>query len=67
MSVFVFSGNVVGYHVEVPCLTCLQSCHNGHLWIFHSNAIETQEIEDRTGKFYKYDSTGSIYLYISCK
>ncbi|PIK47414.1 hypothetical protein BSL78_15707 [Apostichopus japonicus] len=49
-------GNVVGYHVEVPCLTCLQACHNGHLWIFHSNAIETQEIEDRMGTgFLKWD------------
>lgn len=42
-------GNVVGYHVEVPCLSCLQSCHNGHLWIFNSNAIETQEMLDKTG------------------
>ncbi|KAJ8047645.1 Protein FAM72A [Holothuria leucospilota] len=43
-------GNVVGYHVEVPCITCLQSCHNGHMWIFNSDAIATEEIVDKSGR-----------------
>uniref|UniRef100_A0A8C9NC47 Protein FAM72A n=1 Tax=Serinus canaria TaxID=9135 RepID=A0A8C9NC47_SERCA len=33
------SGNVVGYHVICPCKPCLQSCTNGHLWMFHSQAV----------------------------
>lgn len=45
-----YSGNVVGYHVEVPCITCLQSCHNGHMWIFNSDAIATEEIVDKSGE-----------------
>uniref|UniRef100_A0A8D2MKJ4 FA72A protein n=1 Tax=Zonotrichia albicollis TaxID=44394 RepID=A0A8D2MKJ4_ZONAL len=32
-------GNVVGYHVICPCKPCLQSCNNGHLWMFHSQAV----------------------------
>ncbi|NXP99257.1 FA72A protein, partial [Vidua macroura] len=33
------SGNVVGYHVICPCKPCLLSCNNGHLWMFHSQAV----------------------------
>ncbi|NXH48023.1 FA72A protein, partial [Dicaeum eximium] len=32
-------GNVVGYHVICPCQPCLLSCNNGHLWMFHSQAV----------------------------
>ena len=32
-----FSGCVVGYHVILPCATCLSSCNNGHFWMFHSD------------------------------
>ncbi|XP_078500709.1 protein FAM72A [Lissotriton helveticus] len=32
-------GNVVGYHVIVPCQPCLRSCNNGHFWMFHSRAV----------------------------
>ncbi|NXT67374.1 FA72A protein, partial [Chaetops frenatus] len=32
-------GNVVGYHVICPCKPCLLSCNNGHLWMFHSQAV----------------------------
>ncbi|XP_027551227.1 protein FAM72A [Neopelma chrysocephalum] len=32
-------GNVVGYHVISPCKPCLLSCNNGHLWMFHSQAV----------------------------
>lgn len=27
-------GNVVGYHVTAPCNKCLESCNNGHYWMF---------------------------------
>ncbi|XP_026938626.1 protein FAM72A isoform X2 [Sagmatias obliquidens] len=32
-------GNIVGYHVIVPCCSCLLSCNNGHFWMFHSQAV----------------------------
>ncbi|KAI8622034.1 hypothetical protein BC830DRAFT_1091257, partial [Chytriomyces sp. MP71] len=28
------SGNVIGYHVTQPCEVCLDSCNNGHFWMF---------------------------------
>ncbi|KAG2467918.1 FA72A protein, partial [Polypterus senegalus] len=33
------SGNIVGYHVVVPCKPCLMSCNNGHFWMFHTRAV----------------------------
>ncbi|XP_028652516.1 protein FAM72A isoform X1 [Erpetoichthys calabaricus] len=32
-------GNIVGYHVVVPCKPCLMSCNNGHFWMFHTRAV----------------------------
>lgn len=32
-------GSVVGYHVLVPCKTCMCSCNNGHYWMFHSSCV----------------------------
>lgn len=37
------SGNVIGYHVVSPCTQCLESCNNGHFWMFHSNVCESVE------------------------
>ncbi|XP_033098756.1 protein FAM72A-like [Anneissia japonica] len=31
-------GNVVGYHVVTPCLSCLKACNNGHTWMFYSES-----------------------------
>ncbi|XP_078487330.1 protein FAM72A-like [Ciona intestinalis] len=31
-------GNSVGYHVVLPCAKCMDSCNNGHFWIFHLHA-----------------------------
>ncbi|XP_071961656.1 protein FAM72A-like [Antedon mediterranea] len=31
-------GNLVGYHVVVPCISCLKACNNGHTWMFYSEA-----------------------------
>lgn len=42
-------GNVVGYTVVVPCRLCLQSCNNGHLWMFHSQGVEAVDRLDETG------------------
>ncbi|KAG1137677.1 hypothetical protein G6F37_011844 [Rhizopus arrhizus] len=36
-------GCVIGYHVISPCIQCLESCNNGHFWMFHSNACESSE------------------------
>ena len=47
---FLFSGNIVGYHVIVPCCSCLLSCNNGHFWMFHSQAVYGVNRLDSTGK-----------------
>lgn len=47
--VFIFSGNVVGYHVTLPCQSCIRSCNNGHFWMFHSSAVHPVERLDQTG------------------
>ena len=36
-------GTVCGYHVINPCTTCIESCNNGHLWMFLQEMIYTQE------------------------
>jgi hypothetical protein len=33
------SGNVIGYHVTQPCDTCMDSCNNGHFWMFLSEGV----------------------------
>lgn len=47
---FFLSGNIVGYHVIVPCSSCLLSCNNGHFWMFHSQAVYGVNRLDSTGK-----------------
>lgn len=42
-------GNVVGYMVVQPCSVCLESCNNGHFWMFHSDAITGHDRLDHTG------------------
>ncbi|KAM6218431.1 LOW QUALITY PROTEIN: protein FAM72A [Rhynchocyon petersi] len=42
-------GNIVGYHVIVPCSACLLSCNNGHFWMFHSQAVYGINRLDSTG------------------
>ncbi|RDD43846.1 Protein FAM72B [Trichoplax sp. H2] len=34
-------GNIVGYHVTMPCKSCMQSCNNGHFWIYHAQAVNS--------------------------
>lgn len=43
------SGCVVGYHVTLPCQSCLTSCNNGHFWMFHSTCVDPSERLDDTG------------------
>uniref|UniRef100_G3RZG1 Protein FAM72A n=1 Tax=Gorilla gorilla gorilla TaxID=9595 RepID=G3RZG1_GORGO len=43
------NGNIVGYHVIVPCSSCLLSCNNGHFWMFHSQAVYDINRLDSTG------------------
>ncbi|KAL2770941.1 protein FAM72A isoform 2, partial [Daubentonia madagascariensis] len=43
------NGNIVGYHVIVPCTSCLLSCNNGHFWMFHSQAVYGINRLDSTG------------------
>lgn len=49
---FFSSGNVVGYMVVQPCSVCLESCNNGHFWMFHSDAITGHDRLDHTGNTY---------------
>ncbi|XP_077983257.1 protein FAM72B-like [Glandiceps talaboti] len=42
-------GNIVGYHVILPCTPCMQSCNNGHFWMFHSDATFALDRVDPTG------------------
>ncbi|XP_002740308.1 protein FAM72A-like [Saccoglossus kowalevskii] len=42
-------GNIVGYHVILPCTPCMQSCNNGHFWMFHSTATYALDRVDNTG------------------
>ncbi|XP_062969416.1 protein FAM72A isoform X3 [Cynocephalus volans] len=42
-------GNIVGYHVTLPCSYCLLSCNNGHFWMFHSQAVYGINRLDSTG------------------
>ncbi|KAI9350406.1 protein FAM72 [Pilaira anomala] len=37
-------GNIVGYHVNVPCKLCLSQPNNGHYWMFRSYDISAQQI-----------------------
>ena len=46
-------GNSVGYHVSQPCRTCLGRFlinvdlnHNGHLWMYHSKDVKSEERRD---------------------
>ncbi|KAL5014668.1 hypothetical protein ScPMuIL_008938 [Solemya velum] len=43
-------GNIVGYHVRMPCRDCLQSCNNGHLWMYHRKVVMPRERLDRKGE-----------------
>ena len=45
-----YSGSVVGYHVVLPCQSCLNSCNNGHFWMYHSNAVDSKERLDSSGE-----------------
>ena len=45
------SGCVVGYHVTVPCQSCLNSCNNGHFWMFHANCVQPSERLTYSGWF----------------
>lgn len=43
-------GNVVGYHVTQPCDLCLNSCNNGHFWMFLSDYVRAKERLDDAGE-----------------
>ena len=39
----------MGYHVTQPCELCLNSCNNGHFWMFLSDYVAANERLDSTG------------------
>lgn len=44
------SGSVLGYNVRLPCKTCLQSCNNGHLWMFYTEKISPYQRFNKKGE-----------------
>lgn len=32
-------GAIIGYHIMQPCVKCLSSKNNGHLWMFYENLV----------------------------
>ncbi|CAO3599265.1 unnamed protein product [Absidia cylindrospora] len=44
-------GNVVGYHVNVPCKLCLSQPNNGHFWMFRSIAVTARSIFIQCNKY----------------
>ncbi|CAG8560759.1 3001_t:CDS:2, partial [Scutellospora calospora] len=36
-------GNVLGYHITQPCQQCMDACNNGHLWMFHTEEVTSEE------------------------
>lgn len=46
----VFCGSVLGYNVRLPCKTCLQSCNNGHLWMFYTEKISPYQRFNKKGE-----------------
>ncbi|KAJ3014264.1 Protein fam72a [Thoreauomyces humboldtii] len=43
------AGNVIGYHVTQPCATCLESCNNGHFWMFLADGVTSAARMDLSG------------------
>ncbi|KAI9296557.1 hypothetical protein K502DRAFT_323718 [Neoconidiobolus thromboides FSU 785] len=39
-------GNEIGYHITQPCIACLESCNNGHFWMFHTDSVYSEERMD---------------------
>ncbi|RVD91722.1 FAM72 domain-containing protein [Tubulinosema ratisbonensis] len=32
-------GTIIGYHIMQPCIKCLSSKNNGHLWMFYEKLV----------------------------
>ncbi|XP_035136498.2 protein FAM72A isoform X4 [Callithrix jacchus] len=58
-------GNIVGYHVIVPCSSCLLSCNNGHFWMFHSQAVYDTNRLDPTASSSGLDFTSRNHFLCS--
>ncbi|CAI2170491.1 7934_t:CDS:2 [Funneliformis geosporum] len=44
------SVQLVGYHITQPCQQCMEACNNGHLWMFHTESVTSEERLDPEGK-----------------
>lgn len=54
------SGNVVGYHVNVPCKTCLSQPNNGHYWMFRSADVRPLPLSCQSKQAYALLSGSQI-------
>ncbi|CAG8471563.1 128_t:CDS:2, partial [Ambispora leptoticha] len=43
-------GNILGYHITQPCQQCMEACNNGHFWMFHTEAVTSEERMDALGR-----------------
>ncbi|RKO87193.1 protein FAM72, partial [Blyttiomyces helicus] len=43
-------GNVIGYHVTQPCDVCMESCNNGHFWMFIADEVCPEERMEADGE-----------------
>ncbi|KAJ9082363.1 hypothetical protein DSO57_1005228 [Entomophthora muscae] len=62
-------GNIVGYHITQPCAKCMDSCNNGHFWMFHTEGVFSEERQDPSGKSYEclfLNKVGSQTLIWAC-
>ncbi|XP_047280385.1 protein FAM72C isoform X2 [Homo sapiens] len=58
-------GNIVVYHVIVPCSSCLLSCNNRHFWMFHSQAVYDINRLDSTASSSRVDFTSRNHFLCS--
>ncbi|KAI7907954.1 uncharacterized protein BX663DRAFT_424925 [Cokeromyces recurvatus] len=60
-------GNILGYHIISPCLSCLNASHNGHLWMFRSEECDTIERYDINQKLMYWPNAPKIEIDLELK
>lgn len=50
-------GNTIGYHVSQPCRRCMESCNNGHFYMFSTKDVNANERFDLKGNLITWSPT----------
>eukprot|EP00834_Sanchytrium_tribonematis_P007220 NODE_623_length_5327_cov_0.695103.p2 type:complete len:163 gc:universal NODE_623_length_5327_cov_0.695103:4799-4311(-) len=53
-------GNICGYHVSQPCRRCMESCNNGHFYMFSTNGVIANERFDLKGSLITWTPTNEF-------